>query len=253
MQTFVELETKLKVDEAKLSELNNDEVYSQLETENKLLANEIDKLKQLIKSLAQTPSTSVKSVRMKRSQSKDKSPLRKLQPKQELNSLKKQHAELTRRLEEVANPRYPEDLKERIATLDGRIKTAKQNARKKETEASNGNGKLQAELNKIKAEINQEQKKILEIDVTLAKNSDNMCGSKLKNRRLVKHLKKESIPNCDSNSKLAILKQRKYILIDDINAMRSASNTLITDLISQKTVLHSQILATAREMQSMNK
>eukprot|EP00826_Nyctotherus_ovalis_P050336 TRINITY_DN6156_c0_g4_i1.p1 TRINITY_DN6156_c0_g4~~TRINITY_DN6156_c0_g4_i1.p1 ORF type:complete len:333 (+),score=44.43 TRINITY_DN6156_c0_g4_i1:79-1077(+) len=253
IRTAVELEAKLEADEAKLTELNGDEICSHLEAENTQLANEIDKLKQLIKSFAQIPSTSVKSVRIRRSQSKDKSPFRKSQSKHGLDFLKKQHAELTKRLEEVANPRYPEDLKERIANLDNKIKTAKQNVRRKEAEKFNENGKLQAELNKIRAEINQEEKKILEIEVSLAKNSENMCGSKLKNRRLVKHLKKESTPECDSNNKLTTLKQRKHALVEEINNIRNANSTLITDLINQKSVLHNQILVTVKEIQSMNK
>jgi len=160
---------------------------------------------------------------------------------------------LTKKLKNASNPRYMDELNERIANLDGIIKTTKRNVKVKETAMSNENSGLQLEINKIRAEISSEQNKILEIEATMAKNSETMCNSQLNNKRLVRKLKKKQrdIPNYDQ-SKIDMLKQRKNTLVNEINAERNASSSIVTTLLNQKTALQNQILVTAKNIQNKN-
>jgi len=195
-----------------------------------------------------------------------------------LNNLENEHKKVSGRLEEISNPQYLVDLKERIIALDLKIKKAGKNKKNLEVEQllrekkidkviDVGEPEYAQEIGHIKTESNILDKKIRELDEALNRNSSTIEEIKQKTeevknqyKKLQETAEKEGIneninataKTHDLDVKYRALQSAKESLTKTINLLKTRYTVTLGDYIQKKGNLQKNVSTAAVNVQSKN-
>jgi len=194
----------------------------------------------------------------------------------QLQTSEMESQKLTHRFEQVSDPQYLLDLKERIVALNHRIKKMGKNKKNLEVEQGlrekkmgkvidDGEPEMLQEINQIKTERAMTEKKMKEVDDTLEKRSSALHdhATRLENaknewKKMTEEGTKQGVRieavsvDKDPTSAHGVLQANKAGLVKTINLLKTRYNVTLGEYAQKKTAMQKQISAVAESLQAKN-
>ena len=194
----------------------------------------------------------------------------------ELSYMENEYMKFIKRLEEVSDPSFFDNLKERIICLDEKIKKLKkgkkileidqlQREKRMDKVIEIGESDILAEIKKLKNDLTVICHKTLEVDKRLYKNNENIKELETKKQEFKKTLKKLGVESKahgidmskkgSSNeilNKCKLLEQQKKSLYKATILIRTRHNVSVSDFNKESNKLNSQIANMSEKIQKKN-
>jgi len=178
------------------------------------------------------------------------------------------------RLQQITQPQYSEELKERNIALSHRIKKMERSKKTLEVEQSHrekkigkvidaGEPELLQEINRIRADITNTEKQIREVDAILERRSkalhDHQTRQDNANTEWQKiatdattigfDAKNPPVPEMTKNEKFKLLDEKRSALLKELNLLKSRNNYTLSDYMQRKMKFEKELTQLAQEMQ----
>ncbi len=196
-----------------------------------------------------------------------------------LANLEMEYERMARRIEQISDPQYLLDLKERIISMDHRIKKAEKNKKTLETEQvrrekiidkviEDGEPELLQDINHLKTEAAIFEKKLREIDEVLERKSTSLSDlstrlealrgewKKLSEAADKEGIKSDTVGGTARTHELAVkyktLLATKEGLVKTLNLVKTRYAVTLGDYVQKKGAMQKQVSAIAVSLQSKN-
>eukprot|EP01022_Parablepharisma_sp_SALTPOND_P000801 TRINITY_DN105069_c3_g1_i1.p2 TRINITY_DN105069_c3_g1~~TRINITY_DN105069_c3_g1_i1.p2 ORF type:complete len:286 (+),score=56.68 TRINITY_DN105069_c3_g1_i1:424-1281(+) len=254
-----------------------DKQLAELKKENKKLREEFKKLSGLI----------TQFVASKKAEAQKKTPATLPVPspvtveslKKVLNSVEIEHQQLVNRINQVSDPEYETELKEKLIVLEQRIKKTDKSRKNLEIDqmhrskalnrvADAGECEMFAEINNVKKDLTIVDKKMAEVGEEIEKNAGTlqekhakMLEAKTTYKRLIGEANGLGIVDNDTNVQgdskkieeiYKKLSERKWTLKKNVNALKAKENVDLHDYAKKVDTLETQLTKLAVKLQTKN-
>jgi len=271
----------LKDSEPKMQGMSEDKKIIHLKYEDKMVREELKRLNLLITQLVESRREALKKKGKTFKCPNTEFYVKELQnAEKQLNNAETEYQKVSTRLTQISDPQYATELKERIIALSHRIKKAGKSKKSMEIEQllrekrmektiEDGQSEFLSEINQIKSEESIIEKKHLDIDAEISKNTENLSEQ---NKKLAE-VKEKFLKMCEEAKKYGIdpdllgelskeekeklekneeLFKKKDYLNKEINLIKTRSSVTLGDYIQKKTNLQKQLTVISKNLIEKN-